>query len=216
MRRAARWLVGQRGADGKASFELAAQVEFESSLFQSDEAQRAVLLKMLSETVTTKQPHVLPPTHQQPQPEAAQLSTFQQAPPPQPQSPNRTPYPFLHVPLHLKDQVLGVLQVWMQPYVQPANYQEFATFINSLAMHVEQHLQGAAWESRRRGQPPPARPRSPTTSPARSIPLEVARLGATTPRSHRLRTLLDPALAATAGSCSPSPGRRWWKRRAPW
>lgn len=136
------WLVGQRGVDGKASFELAAQVEFESSLFQGDEAQRAVLLKMLSETVTTKQPHVLPPTHQQPQPEAAQLSTFQQAAPQPPQSPNRTPYPFLHVPLHLKEQVLGVLQVWMQPYVQAAHYQEFATFLGSLAAHVEQHLQG--------------------------------------------------------------------------
>jgi hypothetical protein len=130
------WLVGQRGADGKSSFELAAQVEFESSLFQGDEAQRAVLLKMLSDTVTAKQPHVLPPAHQQPQ----QVSTLQQSAPQQ--SANRTPYPFLHVPLNLKDQVIGVLQVWMQPYVQASHYQEFATFLSSLATHVEQHLQG--------------------------------------------------------------------------
>ncbi|HYR57773.1 MAG TPA: HlyD family efflux transporter periplasmic adaptor subunit, partial [Chthoniobacteraceae bacterium] len=37
---------------------------------------------------------------------------------------------------------LGVLQIWMQPYVVPAHYQEFATFLSSLAAHVEQHLQG--------------------------------------------------------------------------
>lgn len=140
------WLVGQRTAEGQPSFELAAQVEFASSLFQNDEHQRAVLLRMLTETISNKKPMVLPPLHQQPQPAPgslqAQLSTLQPAPPPQPESPNRTPYPFLHVPLFLKDQVLGVLQLWMQPYVVPAHYQEFATFLTSLAGHVEQHLQG--------------------------------------------------------------------------
>jgi multidrug efflux pump subunit AcrA (membrane-fusion protein) len=135
------WLVGQRGADGKSSFELAAQVEFDSSLFQTDEAQRAVLLKMLTDTVLEKKPHVLPPSHQQPAPGTieAQLAQIQ---PQTPQSPNRTTYPFLHVPLFLKEQVLGVLQVWMQPYVVPGHYQEFATFLTSLGTHVEQHLQG--------------------------------------------------------------------------
>lgn len=136
------WLVGQRSAEGKAAFELAAQVEFASSLFQSDEGQRAVILKMLADTVTSKAPHVLPPSHQQTQAQPgsleAQLASMQ---PQAPQSPNHTPYPFLHVPLLLKEQVLGVLQVWMQPYVVPAHYQEFATFLASLATHVEQHLQ---------------------------------------------------------------------------
>lgn len=137
------WLVGQRNAEGKAAFELAAQVEFESSLFQGDEVQRAVILKMLTDTVTSKKPHVLPPSHQQPQAEPGSLEAQLAALQPQtPQSANRTPYPFLHVPLFLKEQVLGVLQVWMQPYVVPAHYQEFATFLTSLATHVEQHLQG--------------------------------------------------------------------------
>lgn len=178
------WLVGQRGADGKASFELAAQVEFESSLFQGDEAQRAVLLKMLSETVTSKQPHVLPPTHQQ-QPQAEpgslqeQLSTFQQQPQQPPQSPNRTPYPFLHVPLHLKDQVLGVLQVWMQPYVQATHYQEFATFLGSLAAHVEQHLQ-----SRRLG----------------NLVVEVNRLQHVLKYTNDLAGTLDPLEVARLGA----------------
>jgi len=137
------WLVQQRGTEGKSSFELAAQVEFESSLFQTDEAQRAVILRMLTDTVTNKQPHVLPPSHQQPQPAVGSLEEqlAQIQPQATPQSPNRTPYPFLHVPLFLKEQVLGVLQVWMQPYVVPAHYQEFATFLASLAAHVEQHLQ---------------------------------------------------------------------------
>ncbi|HEV7869536.1 MAG TPA: HlyD family efflux transporter periplasmic adaptor subunit [Chthoniobacteraceae bacterium] len=137
------WLVGQRSAEGKAAFELAAQVEFESSLFQTDETQRAVLLRMLADTVTEKRAHVLPPAHQQPQPEPGSLQAQLAASQPQPQqSANRTPYPFLHVPLFLKEQVLGVLQVWMQPYVVPAHYQEFGTFLSSLAAHVEQHLQG--------------------------------------------------------------------------
>ncbi|MEA3210797.1 MAG: hypothetical protein QOE70_3854 [Chthoniobacter sp.] len=137
------WLVGQRAADGKSSFELAAQVEFDSSLFQSDETQRAVILKMLTDTVVGKKPHVLPPAHQEAQAAPGSLQAqLEEAQPPPASSLNRTPYPFLHVPLYLKEQVLGVLQIWMQPYVVPAHYQEFATFLSSLATHVEQHLQG--------------------------------------------------------------------------
>ena len=124
------WLVGQRSAEGKNEFQLAAAVEFESSLFQSDEVQRTNLLKVLAEVVKTRQPMVFAPD--------PQVQAAMQASPPES---NRTPYPFIHVPLLLKDQVLGVLQVWMQPYVVPANYAEFATFLTSLATHVEQHLQ---------------------------------------------------------------------------
>ena len=124
------WLVGQRSAEGKHEFQLAAAVEFESSLFQSDEVQRTNLLKVLTEVVKTRQPMVFAPD--------PQVQAAMQASPPES---NRTPYPFIHVPLMLKDQVLGVLQVWMQPYVVPANYAEFATFLASLATHVEQHLQ---------------------------------------------------------------------------
>ena len=124
------WLVGPRSAEGKNEFQLAAVVEFESSLFQTDEVQRTNIIKVLTEVVTTKQPMVFAPD---PQVQAA----LQAAPP----DANRTPYPFIHVPLFLKEQVLGVLQVWMQPYVVPANYAEFATFLTSLATHVEQHLQ---------------------------------------------------------------------------
>lgn len=124
------WLVGQRSTEGKGEFQLAAAVEFASSLFQTDEVQRTNLLKVLTEVVQTRQPMVFAPD---PQVQAA----LQAAPP----EGNRTPYPFIHVPLYLKDQVLGVLQVWMQPYVVPANYSEFATFLTSLATYVEQHLQ---------------------------------------------------------------------------
>lgn len=175
------WLVQQRGQDGKSSFELAAQVEFESSLFQTDEAQRAAILKMLTDTVVEKSPHVLPPTHQQAQPVPgsleAQLAQIQPAP--TTQSPNRTPYPFLHVPLYLKEQVLGVLQVWMQPYVVPAHYQEFATFLSSLASHVEQHLQG-----RRLG----------------NLVVEVNRLQHVLKFSNDLAGTLDPLEAARLGA----------------
>lgn len=175
------WLVGQRGQDGKSSFELAAQVEFESSLFQTDESQRAVILKMLTDTVAEKKPHVLPPAHQQPKPAPgsleAQLAQIQ--PQQTPQSPNRTTYPFLHVPLYLKEQVLGVLQVWMQPYVVPAHYQEFATFLSSLATHVEQHLQG-----RRLG----------------NLVVEVNRLQHVLKFSNDLAGTLDPLEAARLGA----------------
>jgi hypothetical protein len=54
MKGGAVWLVGQRTADGKHEFQLAAAVEFESSLFQSDEEQRAGVLRALSEVVQTK------------------------------------------------------------------------------------------------------------------------------------------------------------------
>ncbi|MGB8168849.1 MAG: HlyD family efflux transporter periplasmic adaptor subunit [Chthoniobacteraceae bacterium] len=175
------WLVGQRGQDGKSSFELAAQVEFESSLFQTDESQRAVILRMLTDTVVEKKPHVLPPAHQQPQhaPGSLEAQLAQIQPQATPQSPNRTPYPFLHVPLYLKEQVLGVLQVWMQPYVAPAHYQEFATFLSSLATHVEQHLQG-----RRLG----------------NLVVEVNRLQHVLKFSNDLAGTLDPLEAARLGA----------------
>ena len=57
-----------------------------------------------------------------------------------PQGSNKTPYPFFHIPLLLKDQVLGVLQVWLQPYVKQPAYAEFTSFLISLGAHVEQHL----------------------------------------------------------------------------
>ena len=175
------WLVQQRAQDGKSSFELAAQVEFESSLFQSDEAQRAVILKMLTDTVVEKKPHVLPPSHQQTQaaPGSLEEQLAQIQPQATPQSPNRTTYPFLHVPLYLKEQVLGVLQVWMQPYVVPGHYQEFATFLSSLATHVEQHLQG-----RRLG----------------NLVVEVNRLQHVLKFSNDLAGTLDPLEAARLGA----------------
>lgn len=137
------WLVAQRGNDGKADFQLAAQVEFESSLFHADEEQHALLLRHISEAAQTRQPNICPP--EAPAPEAgsmqaqmAQLQGIAQAPA---VAANKTPYPFFQVPLVLKDQVLGVLQVWLQPYVTQQNYGEFVTFLSSIAAHVEQHLQ---------------------------------------------------------------------------
>jgi hypothetical protein len=125
------WLVGQRAGDGKGEFQLAAAIEFESSLFQTDEQQRTNLLKVLREVVQSRQPMVF---------RTRSAGAGRRSPHHAPMR-IRTPYPFIHVPLFLKEQVLGVLQVWLQPYVVPANYAEFATFLTSLATHVEQHLQ---------------------------------------------------------------------------
>jgi len=135
------WLVGQRNAEGNSEFQLAAQVEFESSLFQSDEVQRALLLRALQECANTRQPSVLAPQHQQPDPNSqqVQLAQLQGTAPATPQ--NKTPYSFLHVALPLKENIVGVLQVWLQPYVTPQNYAEFAQFLGSLTGYVETHLQ---------------------------------------------------------------------------
>src|SRR5437867_4485970 len=54
------WLVGSRAADNKSEFQLCAQAEFESSLFNSDEAQRTTLLQMLTEVVKNRRPFILP------------------------------------------------------------------------------------------------------------------------------------------------------------
>jgi hypothetical protein len=126
------WLVGQRTAEGKAEFQLAAAVEFESSQFQADEVQRALILRALTESVNQRQPLVLQPMVQQ---QPGSLEAPDQAPQ------NRTPFPFLHIPLPLKDQILGVLQVWMQPYVTQDNYREFAQFLTQLTSYVETHFQ---------------------------------------------------------------------------
>lgn len=135
------WLVGKTSSEGKSEFQLAAQVEFEATLFQTDEQQRANLLKNLSEVVQTKRPLVFAPAHSQGDEGSLQGQLQQlQGTAPQPEG-NKTPYPFVSVPLFLKEQVLGVLQVWLQPYVTPQNYAEFATFLTSLATYVEQHLQ---------------------------------------------------------------------------
>lgn len=135
------WLVGQRNAEGNSEFQVAAGIEFESSLFQSDEVQRALLLRAMQECATSRKPIVLAPQHQQPDPNSpqAQLAQLQGTASATPQ--NKTPYPFLHVALPLKDSVVGVLQVWLQPYVTPQNYAEFAQFLGSLVGYVETHLQ---------------------------------------------------------------------------
>jgi biotin carboxyl carrier protein len=133
------WLVGQRSAEGKHDFQLAAAVEFESSLFQSDEQQRANLLKTLAEVVQTRKPLVFPPSGRPGDGAPAQGQL--RAAPPESAEANKTVYAFLQVPLNLKEQVLGVLQVWLQPYVAPHNYNEFAIFLGSLATYVEQHFQ---------------------------------------------------------------------------
>ena len=134
------WLVGQRTADGKSEFQLAAAVDLESSLFQTDEAQRGLLLRALAEVVNTKKPTILPADSPTPAaaPGSLQAQLGQRN---EPASPNRAPYPFIQVPLFLKEQVLGVLQVWLQPYVARENYAEFANFLTQLATHVEQYFQ---------------------------------------------------------------------------
>jgi hypothetical protein len=138
------WLVGPRSADGKSEFQLAGAVDLEASLFQTDEQQRSVLLRALSETVQSKKAFVLA-ADGGPAPEPgsiqAQLSQLQPQAQQQSATANRTPYPFVHVPLFLKEQVLGVVQIWLQPYVTRENYTEFATFLAQLATHVEQHFQ---------------------------------------------------------------------------
>jgi transcriptional regulator with GAF, ATPase, and Fis domain len=135
------WLVGHRTADGKSEFQLAAHVELESSLFHSDEQQRTVLLRALAEVVQTKKPFVLGAEAGGAAPGSIQAQLQQMATPSGGQTLNKTPYPFVQVPLFLKEQVLGVLQVWLQPYVTKENYGEFATFLSQLATHAEQHFQ---------------------------------------------------------------------------
>ena len=136
------WLVGQRSAEGKSEFQLASQVEFESSLFQGDEAQRTLILRALQECVVQKGAVALQPRHQETTTQSTtEIEVAELEGRPQTQAQNKTPYAFLHVPLLLKEQVVGVLQVWLQPYVTPDNYAEFAQFLSSLATYVEQHLQ---------------------------------------------------------------------------
>jgi len=136
------WLVGQHAADGKSEYQLAGVVELDSSLFRTDEAQRSLLLSILGEVVRTKKPYVLSATA--PSEEGSLQSQLQQL---NEQGEvvmkpvNRTPYPFIHVPLLHKDQVLGVLQIWLQPYVARENYAEFCTFLSQLATNIEQHFQ---------------------------------------------------------------------------
>jgi len=123
--------VGSRAQDNKSEFQLCAQANFESSLFGTDETQRTTILKILTDVVRGKQAVILSPTHN----DAADIA------PPAGGSANKTPYAFLHVPLYLNQQAIGVLQVWLQPYVQTQNFPEFVTFLNTLTPYVEQHLQ---------------------------------------------------------------------------
>ncbi len=125
------WLVGSRAQDNKSEFQLCAHADFESSLFGKDEGQRTTILKILTDVVRDQTAVILSPTHA----DAADI-----APPPG-GSANKTPYAFLHVPLRLNNQAIGILQVWLQPYVQAKNYPEFVTFLNTLTPYVEQHLQ---------------------------------------------------------------------------
>ncbi|MGV3533516.1 MAG: efflux RND transporter periplasmic adaptor subunit [Chthoniobacteraceae bacterium] len=137
------WLVGQRSNDGKAEFQLAAQVDLESSKFHQDQQQHAVLLRAMVEVVNKKKPFLAPPAPPAPDPSSleGQLAQMQQTPADPARMVNRTAYPFFHIPLFLREQVLGVLQIWLQPYVTQQSYAEFVTFLTSLATHVEQHLQ---------------------------------------------------------------------------
>lgn len=135
------WLVAQRPSDGKSEFQLMAQVEIDSSLFHSDEQQHTFLLRQMVETAQGKKPTVAPPEPPGPAPGSLEAQMVQMQGSQTPAVPgNRTPYPFFHVPLMLKEQVVGILQLWLQPYVSTGNYQEFVTFLSSLTTHVEQHL----------------------------------------------------------------------------
>lgn len=134
------WLVAPRSGDGKSEFQLVAQVEMESSLFQSNEAQHAFLIKMMTETVQTKKASAVAPEPPAPAPGSLEASMAQMQGTVMPSTGNKSPYPIFHIPLLLKEQVVGVLQVWLQPYVVPANFGEFITFLASLAQHVEKHL----------------------------------------------------------------------------
>jgi hypothetical protein len=134
------WIVGNRTPEGKSEFQLAAAVELESSLFQSDEQQRTLLLRSLAEVVQSKKPFVLPAEASGAKPGSVQAQ-LQQMAQPAAAAANKTPYPYINVPLFLKEQVLGVLQVWLQPYVTRDNYAEFVTFLGQLATHAEQHFQ---------------------------------------------------------------------------
>ena len=124
------WLIGASAKENQSEFQLCGHVNFSSSLFQSDEAQRGALLKVLSDVVVSKQARILAPE----QPVTAEN------PFPTP-TPNKTQYAFLQVPIFLQQQALGVVQVWLKPYVTPKNYAEFITFLASLSSYVEQHLQ---------------------------------------------------------------------------
>jgi hypothetical protein len=125
------WLVGSRAADNKSEFQLCAQMDFASSMFGTDEGQRTAILKILTDVVRNQNAVILNPTHTEATDTAAQAGG----------SANKTPYAFLHVPLHLNGQAIGVLQVWLQPYVQAKNFPEFVTFLTTLTPYVEQHLQ---------------------------------------------------------------------------
>ncbi len=133
------WLVSKSAQSQQPEFQLAAEVEFESSLFQRDEVQRGALLQILGQVVHQRTHIVLAPAAA---PESGSLEAMlQQGDALKAGQKNRTPHPFLHVPLLMKEQVIGVLQVWLQPYVSPQNYAEFLTFLASLGTYVEQHLQ---------------------------------------------------------------------------
>jgi hypothetical protein len=125
------WLVGSRAQDNKSEFQLCAHIDFASSLFGSDESQRTAILNILTDVVRSKNAIILSPTHA----DAADVA------PPAGGSAHHTPAPFLHVPLHLNGQAIGILQVWLQPYVNSRNFPEFITFLNTLTPYVEQHLQ---------------------------------------------------------------------------
>ena len=87
------WLVGSRAQDNKSEFQLCAQIDFASSLFGSDEGQRTTILKILTDVVRNQNAVILNPTHT----DAADIA-------PRGGSVNKTPYAFLHVPLHLNGQ----------------------------------------------------------------------------------------------------------------
>src|SRR5438094_1395455 len=57
------WLVGSRAQDNKSEFQLCAQVDFASSLFQSDEGQRTGLLKVLTDVVKNNRALIVRPSH---------------------------------------------------------------------------------------------------------------------------------------------------------
>jgi GAF domain-containing protein len=134
------WLVAQRGAEAKSEFQLVAHVELESSLFHADEQQHAYLTRQLAECAQTRKAVVSPPQPVAPDPGSLEAQLAQMQGKSLDLAGNRTPFPFFHIPLMLKEQIVGVLQMWLQPYVIPANYQEFVTFLTSLCSHVEQHL----------------------------------------------------------------------------
>lgn len=126
--------IGRQGR-----FNLIADIDFQSSQFNSSTLQRDGVRAALRWVEEHKRPLLI-------QPMGPQDDDSDDAEAPS-GIPNVTPMAFFYVPLKLADRVVGILQIWQRPGRDPRHFRTFLDLLLGVVVHAESYLENRQLET---------------------------------------------------------------------